>query len=198
MSTLLCVLILLFTTDASIEIPLSDMRGVHIEGVMLPDSLFPTDPVRRLINDSNDDLAHYAIRKWIEQQPMAAIHKNLSYRKEFGPGFVVGSVDAAALLTAKMVLCDGLKPKDSFLTKHELTLVFFAGDIDVFILKPVKREGNRIIVDYEIPDRLDKRPMVMPHFALIPLGKLPAGKYEVVIPEHKWVCSSFEFQVKEQ
>lgn len=182
--------------EESMEIPLGDMWGIEIEGTKSPGKFIPTRPILQLADETNDKLAHYAIHEWVKQQPTAAIHRNLSCRTEFGPGFVVGSVDTAALLSAKVILCDGAEPSDTFSTNHALTLILYTGSIDIFDLKPVKRKGNRIEVEYETPDNPFPTLAITPRFAMIPLGKLPRGTYEVVIPVRERVCSSFKFQVE--
>jgi hypothetical protein len=181
-----------------VEIPLSDMWGQNIKGTKNAGELFPTSDIMSLAKDTNDKQVRWAIRKWVEAQPSQAIHINLSRTKRdpMPPGFVVGGADKAALLTAKMILCDGLDPKKSFSTENDLTLVLFTGTYDVFDLKPVTIEGNRINVQFEVPEGPFHTMLTIPHFALIPLGKLRAGDYSVVIPEAKRVCKSFQFEVK--
>lgn len=181
-----------------VEIPLSDMWGHHIKGTKGVGGLYPTREILRLSNDTNDKQVQWAVRKWVEEQPVEAIHRNLSRTKRMPmpTGFVVGGIDKAALLTAKMILCDGLDPKNSFSTENDLTLLLFTGTYDVFDLKPVTIEGNRINVQFEVPEGPFHTMLTIPHFALIPLGKLRAGDYSVVIPEAKRVCKSFQFEVK--
>lgn len=184
--------------EGLVEIPLSDMWGQNIKGTKNAGELFPTRAILRLSDDTNDKQVQWAVRKWVEEQPVEAIHLNLSRTKRMPmpPGFVVGGANKAALLTAKMILCDGLEAKNSFSTKHDLTLVLFTGSYDIFNLKPVTIEGNRIKVQFDIPEKRIHTMTTIPHFALIPLGKLRAGDYSVVIPEAKRVCKSFQFEVE--
>ncbi|MCI0331660.1 MAG: hypothetical protein L0228_00365 [Planctomycetes bacterium] len=61
---------------------------------------------------------------------------------------------------------------------EETTLVFFSHPLSYYMrLRNVERQDNEITVQYEFEPHTT--PEVTVHFALIPLGKLPAGKYQV-------------------
>jgi hypothetical protein len=97
-----------------------------------------------------------------------------------GPGFVVQGDESEALLQAFAVLVSH-KEASSTVT-HDLNtwIVFFAKDSGQYVhLRSVTRAGNKITVDFTFVPHDSKN--LTRHFALIPLGKLPTGKYEVAI-----------------
>jgi hypothetical protein len=58
-------------------------------------------------------------------------------------------------------------------------LVFFSHPSSYYArLRTVERDGNQFTVSYQFEPHLTPESTV--HFALIPLGKLPAGEYRVV------------------
>ncbi len=79
-----------------------------------------------------------------------------------------------------------------------LWLFFFTriGPLEM-TLDSVKVEGHRIDVSYTFPKRNFGQRASVPHFALIPIGKLEAGEYDVMIPKNEIVCDSFKFSVGE-
>lgn len=112
------------------------------------------------------------------------------------PGFVVGrKTDFGVLRAAGMALARGLKsygprPKlaydlherhfgtYSFPSGDESTLVFFSHPSSYYIrLVSVTRQGNQFTVRFKAEPHYTAESTV--HFALIPLGKLPAGEYLV-------------------
>lgn len=93
-------------------------------------------------------------------------------------GFAVSGIGREALRKAKRILADGEKPKDSFSTEEEITLVFFSYQCTRLVeIRKVVRRGNEFEIHYRFVLPLE---MTLPaHLALIPVGKLPAGKYRV-------------------
>ncbi|MEX2170300.1 MAG: hypothetical protein WD851_13385 [Pirellulales bacterium] len=68
--------------------------------------------------------------------------------------------------------------KKTYSVDDELTLVFFSYPASYYVrLKEVKRSGREIKVLYQFEPHASVETTV--HFALIPLGKLPAGDYRV-------------------
>ncbi len=106
-----------------------------------------------------------------------------SPRKEDAPhGFAVVGTGLEAFRQIHAVLVKKHSPHQSFQAGSEITLVFFAFESDPYTtLHRVDRVGNRVEIRYRfvwrdgegIGDRAVSR------VALIPLGKLEAGKYHV-------------------
>lgn len=94
-------------------------------------------------------------------------------------GFAVSSSGRAALQATHAVFVTGEKPRNSFLPDEEITIVFFsepAGGNHVRI-QQVVRKGERIEIQYRLEPYLES--YVSQSLALIPLGRLPIGKYHV-------------------
>ena len=113
------------------------------------------------------------------------------------------------------MLVDGKKPQETFPPDTKVSLVFFSYQYGPYVhLHKVTRRGNLINVRYQfVPHKTEE---VTEHFALIPIGKLAAGKVRVEIIQSPmepkfvkagWkdikpdiasriVCGSFSFDVK--
>ena len=106
------------------------------------------------------------------------------------------------------------KPKNRFSTEEAVSVVFFSFPIQPRVqLKSIERIGNSLRIHYLLISSglLDVRPAL----ALIPLGKLKSGDYQVEMVrlpneatidnryfppieanfEHKYICRSFSFVV---
>lgn len=132
------------------------------------------------------------------------------------PGFAVAGTGITALEAAHAVLVKDQKPGEKFNRATEITLVLFStpvqGDIELI---RVSRRGNLIDVQYRHAVRTER--YVTSHLSLIPVGKLPAGKYQVRLTklpsvlklgdeymslkatvrteEDRFICRPFTFQV---
>lgn len=102
--------------------------------------------------------------------------------KEASAGFAVAGSGADALREAHAVLVGGKKPRQTLPQDSELSLVFFSYQFGPYVhLQKVLRRGNVIEVQYLfVPHKTEE---VTEHFALIPLGKLAAGKVRVEITQ---------------
>jgi hypothetical protein len=148
--------------------------------------------------------------------------RNLLGRAKFDeqalPGFAVLGSGKEALRHAHAVLVKGQKPRKEFPPGSEISLVFFSKVFDYYVhLDNVKQRGTRITTSYFIvPHRGDPTA----HFALIPLGELRAGGWQVHFvrspltkaksteanvfpePDAAWdsivVCRPFRFVVESQ
>jgi hypothetical protein len=124
--------------------------------------------------------------------------------KPAGPGFAVSGSGIEALRNAHAVFTGKAKPAH---VTGDATLVFYSISWGVYVhLGEIERNGKEVTVGFHFV----KHPTLMPstHFALIPVGKLPVGKYRVNIEQEKSVhpysadlaqrivCKSFEFEVK--
>ena len=103
-------------------------------------------------------------------------------RENAKPGFAVEGSGAVALLNAQLVLVTGNQPRQSFPAGTDISLVFFSfpAAMDVHI-REVERRGNTIEIKYRVVGYVESH--VTMELALIPLGKLPAGKYEVKLTQ---------------
>lgn len=96
------------------------------------------------------------------------------------PSFVVAGDEIAALKTAKEVLADGKPPRTSFRSDEELHVFFFSRQCFVYVqLDSVERSMSDVEIRYSFIPHDES--VVTEHFALIPLGKLPRGKYRIDI-----------------
>jgi hypothetical protein len=130
-------------------------------------------------------------------------------------GFVVQGDDKEALQTTYDVIVSGAAPKKPQVNQ-KTWIVFFSRDSGQYVhLRDVQRQDKQFTVRYRFVPH-DSKEMTR-HFALIPLGNLPAGSYRVSIakspmeqryvdakfqpvPESfvsKIVCKPFEFVVTE-
>ncbi|MCC6491522.1 MAG: hypothetical protein IT424_00705 [Pirellulales bacterium] len=106
---------------------------------------------------------------------------NARYGRKVGKAFAVAGTGREALDAAFRVITGqpkwSLKPLRG---GHEASIVFFTHYSHYYVhLARVARDGNAIRVEYELtPHHTDD---LTSHIALIPLGPLPAGVYEVNI-----------------
>lgn len=103
-------------------------------------------------------------------------------QKPANPGFAVEGDGAIALQCAHAVLVDRTKPTDTITAGTDATLVFFSylAGVDVQV-REVEVRGNTIELKYRFIYYTQK--ILSTQFALIPLGKLAAGKYEVKLTQ---------------
>ena len=85
-----------------------------------------------------------------------------------------------ALRRAHAVFAEGKKPRDTFAPESAITIVFFSYQFGTYVhLQQVELRENIIDVEYRFVPHGEI--YLTAHFALIPLGKLPIGKYQVRI-----------------
>jgi hypothetical protein len=175
--------------EEAVEISLSEIWAYNIPGTKKVKELEPNlkhdVPVHELVANSSN----YFIQRKLSRM-----------RKDIPPCFVVEGDGEDALLAARDVFSDMTKRKDTFTSDKKLTLVFFAGSRSHGInLKPIKILGDQIEIRYELFRPKISNLTVNPQYGLIPLGKLQARKYEVVVSpvEPDIVSGSTIFEVKE-
>lgn len=131
------------------------------------------------------DINELAPRKTTEETPVSRITRKLLSRspKEVASKcFIVAGVDAKALRAAEDVLCGDNPPLESVPADKEVTLVFYNIPAPGYVhLKSVSKSDGKVTVPYEVV--MHAQANVTAHFALIPLGKLPAGKLSVEITQ---------------
>jgi len=188
-----------------VTIPLNQIWGYNlpetrdVAGIPLPETNLETERRRREVN--------------VEQMRTA-----LMSMKEPLSGFVLPRhIDTHAFRAASAQLVvdarsgeQGRLSRKSFSSSDEITLIFFSLPSNYYVrLKEVERADNQITVRYQ--NKPHKTAEVTVHFAMIPLGALPAGEYHVEyeqLPmERKYldegfkpastVCRSFSFTVFE-
>jgi hypothetical protein len=96
------------------------------------------------------------------------------------PAFVVSGDVATALAVAKDTLVQGKPPRPSFHTTDDISVVFFSHASPMYVhLESVRRANNEIEVRYRYVSHEES--WITDHFAIIPLGRLPTGKYRIKI-----------------
>ena len=102
--------------------------------------------------------------------------------KPAGPCFLVTGEGKEALQKASKVIVDKEVPAKTHPTGKELTLFFYSNAAPGYVhIHSVERSESRITVNYQVVIHQMSNATV--HFALIPLGHLPAGKFTVDIKE---------------
>jgi hypothetical protein len=136
-------------------------------------------------------------------------------QKETKPGFAVAGSDVEALRAAHDVLVHK-KTVESLSTEQDIWIAFFSHNFGRYVhIQGVELGGKKIVIRFQFIPHMTKE--MTQHFALIPLGKLARGTYQVqivqapmpkkffdwVIPpvdpasEARVVCRPFEFEVAE-
>jgi hypothetical protein len=106
------------------------------------------------------------------------------------PGFAVNGTGHTALEKACAIFEDRTKPDGCFPSGSDVSVIFFSYQFAYYVrLADVERQGNTIRIHYQYVPHLTNN--LSQHFAIIPMGKLPDGKYEVEIiqvpMEKKWL-----------
>jgi hypothetical protein len=135
-------------------------------------------------------------------------------KKKASPGYVVPGTGREALTVARKKLPPGEMPPNELPEGTDISLVYYShGFSQHIVLHRVERLGNAINIRYRFDDKGNTG--LSQHYALIPLGKLPEGKYQVnMIPVwdklvemspsyylnvaddvQRTVCQSFEFTI---
>lgn len=98
------------------------------------------------------------------------------------PAFAVQGTGLEALRNSYEVLVKQKDPKRSFDADADISIVFFSHDDNHYVhLESVERKDKTITINYKFISHEEQE--TTSHFALIPLGKLPVGKYQVdVVP----------------
>jgi len=194
-----------------VNIPLDQIWALDMPGTRDVRDLEPDFSKQRL---SNKEMIH---RSMIEQIRRAHNANHWPKGNEnAGPGFVVEGIDLESLTQARDVFLEKQKRYETFPAGTDFTIVFYAYETGVYVhLDKVIRDDNIINVHYHFTTH--STAYVTSHFALIPVGKLPPGSYQIkmvqrpvqaqpgdgwasttpVKPEFvdRFVCKSFQFEV---
>jgi hypothetical protein len=105
--------------------------------------------------------------------------ERMGFKEIARPGFVVSGSGRSALRAASAVFIDGVKPRERFSPDDEITIVFFSEPFSKYRvrIKQVKQTAKEVEFLYQLEPSIEGRNFT--NFALIPLGKLPAGTYRV-------------------
>jgi hypothetical protein len=94
------------------------------------------------------------------------------------PGFAVLGTGAEALQGAYGGLVKGEKPDESFPSVSNVTIVFYAHLCGEYVhIEHIERKGSTVEIQYNFVPHMSQ--IMSWHVALIPLGKLNCGTYEV-------------------
>jgi hypothetical protein len=182
--------------EPPITIPLKDIWASRIESTKDVKELEPEqfgEKTKKLPSEEKFKLLHDSITQHILNALKGDVKKS----------FAVVGTGRAALLAASAVLVDQKPASEQFSSADEISIVFTCSSAAMTCqLEDVTRNGNRIEVPFQLTRRGDEWNSA--HFALIPLGKLPTGKYEVEFvqkpkPDNlgsKYVGKSFSLEVK--
>ncbi len=130
-------------------------------------------------------------------------------RPKAGPCFLVPGEGKEALQNAAKVLVDNAPHAKTLPAGEKVSLVFYSQPAPGYVaLHSVRHSDNHITVRYQVITHQTANATV--HFALIPLGKLPAGKATVEVVEvasetpysnhaltDRAVCDSCTFTISE-
>lgn len=116
---------------------------------------------------------------WLIYESMVLRAGKLKYKDLARPAFAVSGGDCSALRAAQSVLVDGTKPRKTFSKDEELTIVFFSEPVSKYRVRvgQVARTDNEVRIDYQLEAGVYGQDYH--NFALIPVGKMSIGKYQV-------------------
>jgi hypothetical protein len=208
----------------SVEIPLKDILALDMPGTRPITELEPgqvkgnsrrrygplTQEIRRALGTKRET-DRLAKRKVIGQRQSPFGPRPIySYppMEDVGPGFAVEGIGVDALRVAHAVLVKDQKRPETLSGSVNLVFYSLLAGVDV-CLDTVTRNEFAITIHYHLEtDEPFIETISTTNFALIPLGSLPPGKYEVAIQrdpgnvngEEKIaeavICKSFPFEVK--
>lgn len=185
-------------------IPLDKIWGFDIPG---------TKDIRDLEPKSDPTLS---AEEYFRRSNVFKIHKNLNQRtkdgERAGQAFVVRGVGKTALENAETAFEKGRRDSTVLPPDVDVSLVFYSQMCGRYVrIKSVETTGNVVRLKYQFVGHATTEATT--HFALIPLGKLTAGKYQVEIEESQaiddrerpeksvpdpklFICDSCSFTIK--
>jgi hypothetical protein len=158
-----------------VEIPLDEVWGYNLPGTRdIAGISFP--PQTRTV------VQNYAYLNRERDYNIEQIRRVLASKppgEKALPGFVLpGRPDSRMLLGIHPPLGRKSSPTRKPLREGEYTLVFFSHPLSYFTrLKTIERNGGKVTVYYQFEPHATPEATV--HFALIPLGELTPGEYQV-------------------
>lgn len=174
----------------TIEIPLSEIWALEMPGTR---DVRELEPEALKVKDKTLPLEERfkLLKKTLTWQISQSLPPS---SKKAGPGFVVSRPRPELLEAVRDVLMGETKRTDSFPAGSDITAVFFSSSGLIIHIYHVERRANVVEIQYRfVPHEED---YMSEHFALIPLGKLPSGLYQVKVVlgplEQKFVDAGFE------
>ncbi len=177
----------------AVEIPLKSIWAHEMPG---------TRDVRELEPDVFGEGTKDISRKERVRRETASLFNRIGSEMPFAregviarPGFAVLGTGLQSLRNAKVALVKQKKPAQPFSSESDISIFFFSSSFGQYVhLDHVERRGKTIKIAYRFVPHETKQ--MTAHYALIPLGKLPIGKYRVDIVrlplEQKYVEKGFK------
>lgn len=183
---LLCCSVMGESEGPLVEIPLDQIWALDMPG---------TKNAQKLAADDSAKIRRVLVNRAAE-------------RVKVGPCFLVTGEGKEATSNAAKVIVDGKSPAKTLPADKDLSLVFYSFFAPGYVhIQSVHRSGSKVAVIYQVVTHRTLSATV--HFAVIPLGKLPAGKVTIetielpsVTPYAKQelteraVCDSCEFTIQ--
>jgi len=191
--------------DASL-IPLDQVWAYGMPGTRDVRELEPKADPNLSIEELYRRLDVWKILKVLNRRPKEG--------EKAGPGFTVAGTGKEALENAEDVFTSGKEAPRVFPPDAELTLVFYSHMCGRYVrVVSVEQSPESITVKYQLISHMTAE--MTTHFALIPLGTLPEGMYQVKIEQlepvdergrpvspirdpQQLVCDSFSFTVQRE
>lgn len=179
--------------EKAVEIPISSVWALHMEG---------TRDIRELESP-------------VEESRVSKLLEELSRTWQGEEGIAVQGEGREALDEVCLTFTKKL-PRNQVHSDQPVSLVFYTAAVGYYIhLQDIKRVGNKFTIRYRFEPHQTRDLRL--YMALIPVGRLPTGKYAVKIEnlplDKEWidrgyekplarqlnhVCHSFEFKVLER
>lgn len=193
MNRFLAFALLICSSATAEEIPLKSIWALDMSGTK---SIYELEPeIYTTVKGITGAKSRELFDKSLTTQFLKALG-SLKKNEQPGRGFAVSGTGIEALKNAVKAR---EKPCDT-LPQGEVTLVIFSHLGGHVMVDSVSREGNKIEIGYRV--KVIQTMDVMKKLALIPLGKLPAGKYDVSINRDekssvsRSLCKPFSFTVE--
>ena len=152
--------------ECPVEIPLEEVWGYN-----LPGTHELTDAMRTEGYVSEEGPLIREIRRKLKRDPD---------KKSAAPSFVVEGTDMDAITAAHSILTADTKPEDSVSEGVDASVVFFSYDFGSYVqLERIERAQNTIRIVYKFVPH-DSQELTQ-HLAIIPIGKLDVGTYNVIV-----------------
>ncbi len=169
----------------AIEIPLSEIWALNMPGTRNVRELEPEiEAAKERLKSLPREEMEKQFRRLLEDSLIWQIRQSLKLTadKKAGSGFALSSPEPELLQAVSDVLTGETKRTVSFASGSDITAVFFSRRSGTLVqIYHVERRANVVEIQYRIVPHLDL--YASEHFALIPLGKLPSGFYQVkVVP----------------
>jgi hypothetical protein len=178
------------SSDEPATIPLDQIWAYQMRGLK---SVFDLEPLQQS-EDAEHSLANTP-SKTLSVEIAKALSADISRRwprddESAGPGFAVRGVGRQALESLYDIMVRDQRPAECFSTDDDVSLVFLMYQFGSYAeIQTVERRSNNYEIQWRFIQPIDQTQAA--HFALIPCGQLPAGKYHV---EMKQMPSGMELE----